>query len=58
MSDRRDPVHHAWSTLATAVADWVVRHQLLVYIAIGIVAWILVALNYPLESLTPVYANY
>jgi hypothetical protein len=40
------------------VADWVVRHQLLVYIVLGIIAWIIVARNYPLESLTPVYANY
>ena len=44
--------------LGQAVAAWVVAHQLLVYVVLGIIAWVLVALNYPLESLTPVYANY
>ena len=44
--------------LGQAVAAWVVAHQLLVYVVLGILAWVLVALNYPLESLTPVYANY
>jgi hypothetical protein len=47
-----------WSNFTAEVADWVVRHQLLVYIVLGIIAWIIVAMNYPLESLTPVYANY
>ena len=44
--------------VAAAMAQWVVDHQLIVYVVLGIAAWILVALNYPLESLTPVYANY
>ncbi len=47
-----------WSNFTAGVADWVVRHQLLVYIVLGIIAWIIVARNYPLELLTPVYANY
>ncbi len=47
-----------WSNFTAGVADWVVRHQLLVYIVLGIIAWIVVARNYPLESLTPVYANF
>ena len=47
-----------WSAFATAVAEWVSRHQLLVYIVLGIIAWAIVMLHYPLDSLTPVYANY
>ena len=47
-----------WTRLAERVAEWVVRHQLLVYVVLGILAWVLIARHYPLESLTPVYANY
>ena len=47
-----------WSAFATAVIDWVVAHRLLVYIVLGAIAWAIVLLHYPLESLTPVYANY
>ena len=44
--------------LAAAVADWVRRHQLLVYVVLGAAAWALAASRYPLESLIPVYANF
>jgi hypothetical protein len=47
-----------WAAVATLVADWVRDHQLLVYIVLGILAWALILLNYPLESLAPVYANF
>jgi low affinity Fe/Cu permease len=47
-----------WSAFATAVAEWVSDHRLLVYIVLGILAWLIVLRHYPLESLTPVYANY
>lgn len=51
-------MEQAWADFSKRVADWVVAHQLLVYVVLGIAAWALIALNYPLESLTPVYANY
>lgn len=47
-----------WAAFAQAVAAWVVGHQLLIYVVLGILAWALVLWNYPLESLTPIYANY
>jgi hypothetical protein len=51
-------MYERWLEVSSAVAEWVVRHQLLVYVVLGIAAWVLVAMNYPLESLTPVYANF
>ena len=47
-----------WAAFAKVVADWVSGHQLLIYIVLGILAWALILLNYPLDSLTPIYANY
>jgi low affinity Fe/Cu permease len=46
------------AAFAKRVADWVTSHQLLVYVVLGILAWALILLNYPLESLAPVYANF
>jgi hypothetical protein len=39
-------------------AEWIRNHQFLVYVILGLIAWAIVARNYPLESLTPVYANF
>ncbi len=47
-----------WDAFAKVVADWVSGHQLLIYVVLGILAWVLIMLNYPLDSLTPIYANY
>ncbi len=47
-----------WAAFAKVVADWVTEHQLLIYVVLGILAWVLILLNYPLDSLTPIYANY
>jgi hypothetical protein len=44
--------------LAATVADWVRRHQLLVYVVLGAIAWAIAFREYPLESLIPVYANF
>lgn len=43
---------------AERTADWIRRHQFIVYVVLGVIAWYIVARNYPLESLTPVYANF
>jgi hypothetical protein len=43
---------------AARTADWIRRHQFIVYIVLGLIAWYIVWRNYPLESLTPVYANF
>ncbi len=51
-------MEQAWADFSKLVADWVVAHQLLVYVVLGVAAWALIALNYPLEALTPVYANF
>lgn len=37
---------------------FVVHNALWIQIAIGIVAWIALLLAYPLQSTTPIYANY
>ncbi len=47
-----------WDAFAKAVAEWVAGHQLLIYVVLGILAWALILWNYPLESLTPIYANF
>jgi hypothetical protein len=47
-----------WQSLAVAVADWVTRRQFAIYLVLGVLAWLLVLRGYPLESLTPIYANY
>ncbi|MGI9186029.1 MAG: hypothetical protein ACR2J9_00675 [Gaiellales bacterium] len=47
-----------WDAFAKVVADWVSAHQLMIYIVLGILAWVLILLHYPLDSLTPIYANY
>ena len=47
-----------WDAFAQAVVQWVAGHQLLVYVVLGILAWALILWNYPLESLTPIYANF
>jgi hypothetical protein len=44
--------------ITTRTATWIRDHQFLVYVVLGILAWAIVAWNYPLESLTPVYANF
>lgn len=37
---------------------FIVQNALWIQIAIGIVAWIALLLAYPLQSTTPIYANY
>ena len=47
-----------WSAFATAVIDWIAAHRLVVYIVLGAIAWAILLMHYPPDSLTPVYANY